>query len=114
MDEDGLEKILVEAFRTKQDQIIEILKRLEARDKEAADLLREMIGELELFREYSALFDPDSASRLYRASLYLANLDLARTASKLTTASSGLENLPSTVNHLQNLIAQLRHMEGRW
>ncbi|MBV9140301.1 MAG: hypothetical protein JO115_05200 [Pseudonocardiales bacterium] len=111
--EDGLEKIIVEAFQTKQDQIIEILKPLEVRDKEAADLLREMMGELELFRESSVLFDPDSASKLYRASLYLAELNLAHTASKLTTAVSGLETLQRTADHLQHLIVQLKRMEGR-
>jgi len=100
--EDTLETIIIEAFRAKQDEIIEILKRLEVNDRDAAVLLREMIGELELFREYSALFDPDSASRLYRASMYLADPNLSSTASELTRAALGLENLPSNVESLQH------------
>lgn len=111
----------MEAFQAKQNQIIKILERLEQHDKEAAGLLKEIIGELELFREYSALFDPDSASRLYRASVYLADLNLSRTAANLTTAASGLEALPGKVDALKHatrslaaLIARLEGMEGRW
>ena len=73
-----------------------------------------MIQELELFRKYSALIDPDSANRLYSASLYLADLNLSNTASELTTAASGLESLPRNLDALKRLIDRLDGMEGRW
>jgi hypothetical protein len=114
MTEDVLEAILIEAFQAKQNQMIEILERLETNDAEAANLLKEMLEELGRFREYSTLLDPDSATKLYHAATYLADLNLARSASELTLAASGLESLPGTVAHLEHLINRLDGMEGRW
>jgi len=112
--EDGLRDIITEAFGAKQDQIMQTLARLEDNDTQAADLLREMIGELERFRQSSALFDPDAAVRLYYASTYLADMDLAGSAARLLSMSSALEHLPSTVESLQQVVNRMQEMEGRY
>lgn len=132
MTEDALEAVLIEAFQAKQNEILEILGRLEANDKEAAVLLKEMLDEVGRFREYGSLVDPDSAIRLYHAASDLMELDLTRNALQLSEAASNLEILPNAVDHLdqtlrsgidsliatisqlRELIARLDGMEGRW
>jgi hypothetical protein len=83
-------------------------------DSEAAALLREMIDELARLRQYGALLDPDAASNLYRASTYLADMDLGSSAAKLIMMESVLEGLPRTVEALRHVVAKLENMEGRW
>src|SRR5262249_372508 len=112
--EDTLQELLVEAYEMKHQEIMETLARLEQNDSKAADLLREMLDEITRFREYSALFDPDSASRLYVASTYLAELNLDRSARRLTLAASALETLPRTVQALEAVVNRLGSMEGYW
>jgi hypothetical protein len=119
--EEDLESTITDAFQDQNEKIMEVLDRLEKNDKEAADLLRQVLNELGEFREYSTLLDPDSAVKLYHAATYLAELDLTRSAAQLTTAASGLEILPGTVDALHKttrslaaLIARLEGMEGQW
>jgi hypothetical protein len=113
--EEDLESIVLDAFQEQNKKITEVLDRLDNNDKEAADLLRQILNELGDFREYSTLLDPDSAVRLFQASMHLAELDLAGNASQLSSVTSGLmESLPVTIAELRQLIDRLDGMEGRW
>lgn len=76
--------------------------------------MQEMIDELELFRQYGALLDPDAASNLYRASTYLANMDFGSSAAKFVMMGSVLEHLPHTVEELRRVVTKLDGMEGCW
>jgi hypothetical protein len=69
--EDTLETILTDAFAAKQEQITETLARLEVNDSEAADLLRDLMAELNQLRQYGAFLDcrcsGKAVSRFYYA-----------------------------------------------
>jgi hypothetical protein len=112
--EDTLETILTDAFAAKQEQIMETLARLEVNDSEAADLLRDLMAELNQLRQYGAFLDVDAAAKLYRASTMLADLDIGRSARTLSSMGSVLEGLPRTVESLRKVVLKLEGMEGRW
>jgi uncharacterized protein (DUF849 family) len=112
--EDSLETIITEAFTEKQEQIMETLARLEENDSEAADLMRELIEELEHLRQYGTFLDIDAAASLYRASTNLADLHLLESATMLRSMSGVLGGLPDTVRALHQVVDRLGNMEGRW
>jgi ATP-dependent exoDNAse (exonuclease V) alpha subunit len=109
--EEDLQVIIIDAFQEQTQHIVEVLDRLENNDKEAADLLRKLLNELQEFREYSTLLDPDSAVKLYHASLQLADLNLAGNARQLSSVSAGLMD---TTAALKEQIDRLGGMEGQW
>jgi hypothetical protein len=113
--EEDLESIVVDAFEEQSQRINEVLNRLEQNDREAADLLRQLLNELGEFREYSTLLDPDSAVKLFYAATYLAELNLGSSAADLTNAASSLsDTLPTMVRELKALVQRLQGMEGQW
>jgi hypothetical protein len=113
--EEDLQVIIIDAFQEQTKHIVEVLDRLEQNDKEAAELLRKLLNELQEFREYSTLLDPDSATKLYHASLQLAELDLAGNARQLGSVRSDLmDALPSATASLKEQIDRLAGMEGQW
>jgi hypothetical protein len=111
--EEDLQVIIIDAFQEQTKYIVEVLDRLEQSDKEAADLLRKLLNELQEFREYSTLLDPDSATKLYHASLQLAELDLGGNARQLSSVRSDLvDTLPAVTAALKEQIDRLGGMEG--
>jgi hypothetical protein len=73
-----------------------------------------MIAELDRFRQYGALIDTDAANNLYRASTYLADMDVGSSAAKLLMMGHILESLPRTIDDLLRAVTKLEGMEGRW
>jgi len=68
--EGGLREIVIEAFSARHDKILEALARLEDKDAEAAQLMRELLDELDQLRAYGSI-NLDAVELLHAASMSL-------------------------------------------
>jgi hypothetical protein len=90
--------VIAEAMERRDEQINEILARLERTDLEAARLMRELREELVAIRRNGAVIDPDTAAMLSRAASRLQGLP--DSAGMLAEAARKLVGLPDLVTRL--------------
>ncbi|WP_285748623.1 hypothetical protein [Lentzea sp. NBRC 105346] len=103
------ETVIAEAMERRDEQINEILVRLERTDLEAAQLMRELREELVEIRRNGAVIDPDTAAMLSRAAARLEGLpDSAGTLAKAATKLVGLPDLVARLNAAANRLDGLR------
>lgn len=106
--EEDLEKVIIDAFMAKQEQIMETLERLEEKDAEAANVMRSLLDELDQMRMYGPFLDPDSVVILSEASSSLTHL--GENAEMLLSAADnlkGLNDISDTLESAQTTISDL-------
>jgi len=100
--EEDLESIILDAFKAKQDQIMDTLERLEKKDSEAASVMRTLLDELDQLRAYGSFLNSDSVEILSNASDSLTHL--GENAERLSTAAN---NIPDMVADAESTLSEL-------
>ena len=125
--EEDLQNIIFDAFAAKHDQIMETLERLEKKDSDAANVMRELLDELDQMRTHGPFLNPDyvellsgasnrlahlgdNAAMLLSAASELATLGISEVPDTLTGAGSALAN---EVESLTAIVARLEDLRGQ-
>lgn len=99
------EEAIAEAMQLRDEQIEEIVARLEQTDQEAARLMRELREELADARHNGSIIDPDAAAMLSHAAHQLQ--DLSDSSARLGEVAHELSNLNDLASRLENAADRL-------
>jgi hypothetical protein len=90
---EGLQKLIAETLKDRDERILKALDRLEVSDAEGARLLRDMVEELALLRR-SRYLDPGMAEEFTRAANNLYRVFRSGALEQFTIAARDLRRLP--------------------